>query len=107
MSTLARTFSRYQLEDMYLQNLEEVKEKNIQRYVESIKFTIIRLNQKGTKQYIYNHHSHLREQDVVSEIARRLQENFIDSEIVFHKADTNCSDPDRIFIDWSPKTNQE
>jgi hypothetical protein len=98
-----RTFTRDQLQDMYLQNLEEIKEKNTQRYVEGVKETIFRLNQQGVKQYTYNYHSQLREPVVVDEIARRLQEIFVDSEIVVHKADPNRSDPDRICVDWSNK----
>jgi hypothetical protein len=89
---------------MYLHNLEEVKEKNTQRYVEGVKETIFRLNQRGIKQYIYNYYSRLREPVFVDEIARRLQEIFVDSEIVVHKADpNNKTHPDRICIDWSQK----
>lgn len=102
MST--RTFTRDQLEDIYLHNLEEVKEKNTQRYVESIKENVFRLNLQGIKQCIYNYHSQLREPVVVDEIARRLQEIFVDSEIVVHRADPNHkTHPDRICIDWSNK----
>jgi len=104
MST--RTFTCDQLQDMYLHNLEEVKEKNTQRYVEGVKDTIFRLNQQGVKQYIYNYYSLLREPVVVDEIARRLQEIFVDSEIVVHKADPNSSYPDRISIDWSNKEKE-
>ena len=95
-------FTRDKMEKMYLHNLEEVKEKNTQRYVESIKEIIFRLNLQGIKQCIYNYHSQLREPVVVDEIARRLQEIFIDSEIVVHRADPNHkTHPDRICVDWS------
>jgi len=94
-------FTRDKMEKMYLQNLEEEKEKNIQQYVNSIKDTIFRLNQKGTTKYVHVHYGQRREQDIVSEIARRLYEIFIDSEIVVHKADPDSSDPDSISINWS------
>jgi len=89
--------TRDKLRKMYEENIIEVKEKHIQKYVDDAQQTIIRLNNKGDKQY--TKYFFKEEPEIIEEVRRRLYEIFIDCEVVFHKADMNSED--RIFIDWS------
>ena len=85
------TYTRDKLERLYQLRQKQRREETIQKYVDSIKNTVFSYNAEGKTTYT---HVHYGQPDVVKEVARRLQEIFIDSEV-------GVVQPDRIVLDWS------
>lgn len=79
----------------------ESNEKKIEAYVDTIKNKILITNCNGNTKYTYFFYKNFNKEkdETINEIARRLQEIFIDSEVIYHKADTY--EDDRICIDWT------
>ena len=90
------TITRDKLRQMYEENIIEIKNGHIQNYVDQIKESIIRLNNKGEKKY--TKYFYKEDEDVIKEVSRRLYDIFVDCEITCYTGDES---EDRIFIDWS------
>ena len=90
------TITRDKLKKMYEENIVEIKNGHIQNYVDQIKESIIRLNNKGEKKY--TKYFYKENEDIMKEVSRRLYEIFIDCEVTCY---TSNESEYRIFIDWT------
>ena len=93
------TITRDELQKRYTENLKKTNENKIQSYVAFIQEKVLSMYDKGDKSYCYIFHRGYDEKsEIVKEVARRLQEIFIDSKVIFHekKAYTN----NQIVISW-------
>jgi hypothetical protein len=82
------TLSRAELRSQFLDSLPKIPESVIQHYVTNIQERVVLMNKDGYTNY--QHHFYKgcgldNRFDVVREIARRLQDIFLDSEVVCHK----------------------
>jgi hypothetical protein len=95
------TITRDKLQRLYTETIIEANKKKIDCYVDTIKGKILASNCNGNKNYIYTFYKNLNKEneETIKEVMRRLQEIFIDSEIIFNKADAYGDD--RISIDWT------
>ena len=89
--------TRDKLQKMYEQNLKKIKEEILKNYVTYIKEAVIRLNNNGDTKYTYVFYKEKRA--IIQEVARRLQEIFIDCEILVDKESNDFTD--KLFIDWT------
>jgi hypothetical protein len=95
------TITRDKLQRLYSETIIEANDKKIQGYVDTIKEKILISNCNGNKTHTYHFYKNFKKEnsETINEIKRRLQEIFIDSEIIYYKAD--AYEDDRIFIDWT------
>lgn len=96
-------FTRDDLRKMYTKNVVKIHENKIQAYVTFIQERILNSNDHGDKMYSYYFHkscnSNHEPPEIGEEIARRLQNIFVDSEINYHKE--NAYNESYISIHWS------
>lgn len=98
---MTSTITRDKLHQLYTENLAITNEKNIQLYVINIHNKILEMNNKGDKSYCHIFHKTTgngEEPAVIREIARRLQEIFADSDVIFHEK--NGYTESQIIINW-------
>ena len=90
------TITRDKLKKLYEENNEENRKAFIEFYVNEIKESIIRLNNKGETQY--TKYFYKEDEAVLKEISRRLYDIFIDCEVTYCNSNIFKN---RIFIDWT------
>jgi hypothetical protein len=93
------TITRDELQKRYTENLKKTNENKIQACVAFIQEKVLTINDKGDKSYCYIFHKGYDEKpEIVKEVARRLQEIFIDSKVIFHEK--NAYTDNQIIISW-------
>jgi len=97
------TFTCEDLHKKYTENQKEIHEKNMQTYIANIQEKVLLMNIQGLKSLRYPFYKYCsigKNPDTIKEIVRRLQEIFIDSDIMFKETNEGYSDS-QIMIDWS------
>lgn len=84
------TLTRNDLHQLYTEHVMLMKEKKIREYVMFIRERILLYNHNGDKQYCYTFIKK-EEPEMVDEIVKRLQDMFIDSEIIVNNNDRHDS----------------
>jgi hypothetical protein len=96
--------TRDDLHKLYTKNRKVFTEQNIQAYVQCIVRRVLLFNEKGhtTYSHFFNKGSGLEDRpEVVQEIARKIQEIFVDSDVIFYaKGSTDNGTGCQIVINW-------
>jgi len=99
----APCYTREDLKRLCIENREKIRQQKIKKYVFLITERVLCRNTDGHSTCIYYFEKALQEpQDIIIEVADRLAEVFVDSEVTQCTGDSLYSD--YILVDWSSRS---